>query len=72
MFSDFFKGPPELPKTSPVSSDHLHGVRALMTIDVLPSTTTRARGGEPKSATLANKEPLSKLDAIVGRSLHPW
>ena len=55
MLSDFFKGLPEFSKKSPMSSDHLDGVRALMTIDVLPSTTTRARGGEPKSAALANK-----------------
>ena len=69
MFSDIFKGLPELPKESPMSSDHLDGVRALMTIDVLPGTTTRARGGEPKSATFANKETLSKLDAIIGREV---
>ena len=44
MFSDFFEGLPKFPKESPMSSDHLDGVRALMTIGVLPRATTRARG----------------------------
>ena len=69
MLSDFFKGLPEFSKESPMSSDHLNGVRALMTIDILPGAATRARGGEPKSATLSNEKTLSEVDAKVRREV---
>jgi hypothetical protein len=69
MFSNFFKGLPEFSKESPMSSDHLDGVRALLTVDVLPGATTRARGREPKGATLSNEKALSEVDAIVRREV---
>jgi hypothetical protein len=69
MLSDFFKGLPEFSKKSPMSSDHLNGVRALMTVDVLPGAATRTRGGEPKSATLSNEKTLSEVDAKVRREV---
>jgi len=69
MLSDFFEGLPEFSKESPMSSDHLDGVRALLTVDVLPGATTRARGREPKGATLSNEKALSEVDAIVRREV---
>ena len=69
MLGDFFEGLPEFSKESPMSSDHLNGIGALMTIDVMPGAATRARGGEPKSATLSNEKTLSEFDAIVGREV---
>ena len=59
MLSDFFKGLPEFSKESPMSSDHLDGVRALMTLDVLPSTTTRARGENQRAQHLPIRSRLA-------------
>ena len=69
VLSDFSEGLPELFKKSPMSPDHLNGIGALMTIDVLPGAATRARGGEPKSATLSNEKTLSEFDAKVRREV---